>query len=140
MSQFTVSDCKIITLPQMSDERGHLAVLENEYLPFTVARLFFIYEVPEGKHRGGHAHKEQITILFALNGSIEITLKDGISEKRVKLTHPTEGLILQPGIWSDLAFENTKTVCLAVNSGTYDEADYIRDYQEFLAIKNKLVF
>ncbi len=135
MSKYTVSDCKIITLPQMSDERGHLAVLENDVLPFAVARLFFIYEVPVGKTRGGHAHKEQTTVLFALNGSVEIVLKDGITEEKVKIDHPTKGLILQPGIWSDLLFENPQTVCLAVNSGAYNEADYIRDFQEFLALK-----
>ncbi len=136
MSRYNVLDCKIITLPQMSDERGHLAVLENDILPFAIARLFFIYGVPQGKNRGGHAHKEQTTVLFALNGSIEVVLKDGVTETTVKLIHPTQGLILQPGIWSDLIFKDEQTVCLAVNSGAYNEADYIRDYQAFLNIKN----
>ncbi len=121
-----------MSVPEIQDERGNLAVIQGDIISFDIKRVFFIYEVPRGKSRGGHAHKEQTTILFALNGSLEVVLDDGIQKRTVVLDNPAKGLILQPGIWSILQNFQTGTVCLAVNSGLYDESDYIRSYDQFL--------
>jgi len=132
MKKYTVSDCIPINVPTILDERGNLAVIQEDTIPFAIKRLFFIYEVPHGKSRGGHAHKEQTTILFALHGSFDLLLDDGYKKKRILLDEPTKGIVLQPGIWSELENFSPGTVCLAVNSDIYDEADYIRDYPLFL--------
>ncbi|MBB1149516.1 FdtA/QdtA family cupin domain-containing protein [Myroides sp. NP-2] len=133
MKKYSIFDCREIVVPQLMDERGTLAVIEENILPFEIKRLFFIYGVPRDKHRGGHAHKEQTTVLFAINGSFEVMLDDGNQKRKVYLEDPTKGLILQPGIWSVLDNFEAGTVCLAVNSGAYDESDYIRSYDLFLA-------
>ncbi len=133
MKKYSIFDCSEIVVPQIMDERGNLAVIQEETIPFEMKRLFFIYGVPQDKNRGGHAHKQQTTILFAINGSFEVTLDDGIQKRKVRLEDPTKGLILQPGIWSVLDNFEQGTVCLAVNSGVYDERDYIRSYDLFLA-------
>lgn len=132
MKKYNIFDCSEIIVPEISDERGNLAVIQGDVIPFEIKRVFFIYDVPQGKSRGGHAHKEQTTILFALNGSLEVVLDDGIQKRTVVLDNPAKGLILQPGVWSILQNFQTGTVCLAVNSGLYDESDYIRSYDLFL--------
>lgn len=132
MKKYSIFDCSEIVVPAIRDERGNLAVIQEEVIPFEIKRIFFIYDVPQDKQRGGHAHKEQTTILFALNGRFEVVLDDGIQKRTVVLQDPTKGLILQPGVWSVLQNFETGTVCLSINSGVYDESDYIRDYELFL--------
>ncbi|WP_413513867.1 sugar 3,4-ketoisomerase [Myroides odoratus] len=132
MNKYSIFDCCEIEVPEIKDDRGNLAVVQEDIIPFEIKRFFFIYGVPNGKARGGHAHKEQKTVLFAVNGSFEVTLQDGINTKTVLLDRPTKGLILQSGIWSVLENFNVGSVCLAVNSGVYDESDYIRDLDTFL--------
>lgn len=134
MKKYSIFDCSEIIVPEISDERGNLAVIQGDVIPFEIKRVFFIYDVPQGKSRGGHAHREQTTILFALNGSFEVLLDDGIQQRRVVLDDPTKGLILQPGVWSILENFEIGTVCLTVNSGEYDESDYIRSYEVFLQL------
>ncbi|MCS4238155.1 hypothetical protein M2306_001740 [Myroides gitamensis] len=132
MKKYTIFDCSEIIVPEISDERGNLAVIQGEVIPFEIKRVFFIYDVPQDKSRGGHAHKEQTTVLFALNGSFEVILDDGIQKRKVVLNDPTKGLMLQPGVWSVLENFYPGTICLTVNSGVYDESDYIRSYDVFL--------
>ncbi|MBB1139047.1 FdtA/QdtA family cupin domain-containing protein [Myroides sp. WP-1] len=134
MKKYTIFDCSEINIPEIIDERGNLAVIQEDTVPFAIKRLFFIYDVPHGKNRGGHAHKEQSTVLFALHGSLDVILDDGIHSRKVHLHEPTTGLLLQPGIWSKLENFDAGTVCLAVNSDVYDEGDYIRSYELFLAL------
>lgn len=134
MKKYSIFDCREISVPQIIDERGNLAVIQEEIIPFEIKRLFFIYGVPQDQNRGGHAHKEQTTVLFALHGSFDVLLDDGVHKRKVRLNEPTRGLILQPGIWSVLDNFETGTVCLAVNSDLYDESDYIRSYELFLAM------
>lgn len=133
MKKYSIFDCSEIVVPQIIDERGNLAVIQEETIPFEMKRLFFIYGVPQGKNRGGHAHQQQTTILFAISGRFDVILDDGIEKRTVRLEDPTKGLVLQPGIWSVLENFVQGTVCLAVNSGLYDESDYIRSYDLFLA-------
>lgn len=132
MNKYSIFDCSEIVVPAICDERGNLAVIQEEVIPFEIKRVFFIYEVPQDKQRGGHAHKEQTTILFALNGSFEVVLDDGMQKRTVVLQDPTKGLLLQPGVWSVLQNFQTGTVCLSINSDIYQESDYIRDYDLFL--------
>jgi len=132
MKKYSIFDCSEIVVPEICDERGNLAVIQGEVIPFEIKRVFFIYGVPQDRQRGGHAHKEQTTILFALNGSFEVVLDDGIQKRTVILQEPTKGLILQPGVWSVLQKFQAGTVCLSVNSGIFEESDYIRDYDLFL--------
>lgn len=133
MRKYSIFDCSEVIVPQIIDERGNLAVIQEETIPFEMKRLFFIYGVPQDKNRGGHAHQKQTTILFAINGSFDVILDDGFQKRKVHLNEPTKGLVLQPGIWSVLENFEKGTVCLAVNSGLYDESDYIRSYDLFLA-------
>ena len=132
MKKYSIFDCSEIIVPEIRDERGNLAVIQGDLIPFEIKRVFFIYEVPQDKQRGGHAHREQTTILFALNGCFEVVLDDGLQKRTVVLNDPTKGLVLQPGIWSVLQNFQAGTVCLSINSGVYEESDYIRDYDLFL--------
>ncbi|WP_410880515.1 sugar 3,4-ketoisomerase [Myroides sp. DW712] len=132
MKKYSIFDCNEIVVPAIRDERGNLAVIQGDLIPFEIKRVFFIYEVPQDKQRGGHAHKQQTTILFALNGSFEVVLDDGLQKRTVVLNNPTKGLVLQPGVWSVLQNFQVGTVCLSINSGVYEESDYIRDYDLFL--------
>ncbi|MGS4347141.1 sugar 3,4-ketoisomerase [Myroides odoratus] len=132
MKKYSIFDCSEIIVPEIRDERGNLAVIQGDLIPFEIKRVFFIYEVPQDKQRGGHAHREQTTILFALNGRFEVVLDDGLQKRTVVLNDPTKGLVLQPGIWSVLQNFQAGTVCLSINSGVYEESDYIRDYDLFL--------
>ena len=134
MKRYSIFDCSEINVPERNDDRGNLAVIQGDTIPFEIKRLFFIYEIPDGKNRGGHAHREQRTILFAVHGSFDVVLDDGRGKRTVHLNQPAIGLLLQPGVWSRLENFTTGTVCLAVNSDEYNESDYIRSYDEFLEL------
>ena len=132
----TVSDCKIIEIPKIIDTRGNLAVIEKDILPFEMARVYFLYNVPAGAYRGGHAHKEQSELLIAVSGSFEVIIKDGESQKNILLNRPDKALLLPPGIWRELKDFSQGSVCLVLNSGKFDEKDYIRDFSNYISYKN----
>jgi len=133
----TISDCKIIEIPKIVDPRGNLAVIENEILPFKMARVYFLYNIPAGAYRGGHAHKVQSELLIPVSGSFEVILKDGKSQKNILLNRPDKALLLPPGIWRELKDFSQGSVCLVLNSGKFDEKDYIRDYTAYTTYKKK---
>lgn len=121
----------IIKIPKIEDPRGNLSVIEKDVLPFEMKRVYYLYDVPSGAERGGHSHKEQQEFLIALSGSFDVILNDGKEEKTVTLNKPFEGLLIANGIWRELKNFSSGAVCLVVASDVFEEADYIRDFEEF---------
>lgn len=121
----------IIKIPKIEDPRGNLSVIEKNVLPFEMKRVYYLYDVPSGAERGGHSHKEQQEFLVALSGSFDVILNDGKEEKTVTLNKPFEGLLIANGIWRELKNFSSGAVCLVVASAVFEEADYIRDFEEF---------
>lgn len=124
---------KIVSLPKVVDPRGNLTAIEGlKDLPFSIARAYWLYDVPSGSARGGHAHKHCREFLVALSGSFTVTLDDGKHKERFLLSHPYQGLIINTGIWRTLDDFSSGAVCLVLAEDSFDEEDYIRDYNEFL--------
>ena len=130
-------EINIINIPKIEDPRGNLSVIEKEVVPFEIKRVYYLYDVPAGAERGGHSHKEQQEFLIALSGSFDVILNDGKVEKLVTLNKPFEGLLITNGIWRELKNFSSGAVCWVVASDVFEEADYIRDFNEFLAISSK---
>lgn len=128
---------EIIELPKITDPRGSLSFIEREVIPFSIQRVYFLYDIPCGTERGGHAHKEQKQLLIAINGSFDVILDDGKERNIITLDTPTKGLLIRDG-WRELKNFSTGAVCLVLSSGHYDESDYIRNYNDFLAFKGSL--
>lgn len=137
MKTTTVYDCSIIELSQHhTRRRGNLTVVENGVtLPFGVRRVFYLYDVPGGHGRGGHAHRQQSQLIVAASGSFSVTLDDGGVKRTFLLNHPYQGLLVVPGIWNTLEDFSSGAVCMVLASDKYDETDYVRDYGEFLSLK-----
>jgi dTDP-4-dehydrorhamnose 3,5-epimerase-like enzyme len=136
MKNSTVYDCSVLTLPKIHNRAGNITALGNSAdIPFDVNRVYYLYDIPGGETRGGHAHKELQQLVVAVGGSFDITLDDGRNRKTVSLNRPYYGLHIVPGIWRDLSNFSSGAICLVLASARYDAADYIRDYQEFLKAK-----
>ena len=133
----TLQNCKILSIPKIEDPRGNLSVIEHNVIPFEIKRVYYLYDVPSGAERGGHSHREQQEFLVALSGSFDVILNDGKVEKTVTLNKPFEGLLIPNGIWRELKDFSSGAVWLVVASDVFDEYDYIRDFDEFLAISAK---
>lgn len=131
----SIIDIKIISIPKIEDRRGNLSVVENDCIPYDIKRVYYLYDVPSGAYRGGHAHKEQQEFLIALSGSFEVVLKDGKNEQRVMLNKPDQGLLIPTGIWRELENFSSGAVCLVLASDVFDENDYIRNYKTFKSTK-----
>lgn len=130
-----LSDCKIIELPKEEDPRGSLTyIYEENHVPFAIRRVFYIYDVPAGKDRGAHAHKECWQMIIAASGALEVYLNDGKDEKVVTLNRPYQGLLVPPGIWAHERAFTTGALCLVLASHDYDEGDYIRDFDKYRSI------
>jgi dTDP-4-dehydrorhamnose 3,5-epimerase-like enzyme len=134
----TINDIHLIEVPKIQDTRGNLSVIEGGILPFSFKRVYYLYDVPSGSERGGHSHVEQQEFLIALSGSFDIVLKDGYSEKVITLNKPNVGLLIPIGIWRELQNFSSGSVCLVLASAVFDEADYIRDFDEFKLFKNRI--
>jgi uncharacterized RmlC-like cupin family protein len=130
-------EINIVNIPKIEDPRGNLSVIEKEVVPFEIKRVYYLYDVPAGAERGGHAHKKLQQFLVALSGSFDVILNDGKVEKTVTLNKPFEGLLITNGIWRELKNFSSGAVCLVVASDVFEEADYIREFDEFLAIFNQ---
>lgn len=130
-------EIKIVNIPKIEDPRGNLSVIEKEVVPFEIKRVYYLYDVPAGAERGGHAHKKLQQFLVALAGSFDVILNDGKVEKTVTLNKPFEGLLITNGIWRELKNFSSGAVCLVVASDVFEEADYIRDFEDFLAISSQ---
>lgn len=126
---------KIIELPKIEDRRGNLSVIEGDIIPFKIQRVYYLYDVPSGAERGGHAHKNQQAFLVVLSGSFDVVLHDGKGIYTISLNAPNKGLLIPNGYWRELKNFSAGAVCLVVSSGEFEEEDYIRDYQTFLNFK-----
>lgn len=127
---------EIISIPKIEERRGNLSVIENNTIPFEIKRVYYLYDVPAGSERGGHAHKNLRQFLVALSGSFDVVLNDGKEKEIVTLNKPFEGLLINPGIWRELQNFSSGSICLVVASDVYIEEDYIRDFDEFLKYSN----
>lgn len=128
-----LSDCIIIDLPKISDPRGNLTFFEeSRHIPFNIRRVYYLYDVPGGSERGGHAHKNLHQFMIAISGSFDVLLDDGKERKRIRLDRPYYGLYICPMIWRELDNFSSGSVCMVVASEYYDESDYFRNYSEFL--------
>jgi len=133
MKKNNVFDCSVIELPKISNRAGNITpVTNNESIPFDIKRIFYIYDIPGGEDRGAHAHKECHQFLIAASGSFEIELNDGTSKRTISLNRPYYGLHIPPGVWAAEKGFSSGSVCLVLTSHKYDEADYIREYDEYL--------
>lgn len=129
----TVYDCSIIELPRIENEKGNITVVQGGInLPFDVARVFYLYDIPGGESRGAHAHKKCHQFLVAASGSFEILLDDGRNRRTITLNRPYYGLHIPPGVWASEQSFSSGSICLVLTSHVYEEADYIRDYTSFL--------
>ncbi|MBW3518031.1 FdtA/QdtA family cupin domain-containing protein [Flavobacterium sp. NKUCC04_CG] len=127
---------KIIDLPKIEDPRGNLSVIEKDTVPFAIKRVYYLYDVPSGAERGGHAHIVQSAFLVALSGSFDVILNDGVGEQVITLNRPNKGLLIPEGVWRELKNFSSGSVCLVVSSGEFDETDYIRDFEDFVKTKS----
>lgn len=129
---------KIIELPKFTDPRGNLSVIE-EYkdIPFMIERAYWIYDVPGGEKRGGHAYKENQEFIVALSGSFDVLLDDGIEKQTFHLNRSYYGLYVPKGFWREMENFSTNSLALVLSSTNYDEDDYIRAYDEFKRMQNE---
>lgn len=124
---------EIIDIPKIENPFGSIAIIEKEVIPFEIKRVYYLYDVPSFAQRGGHAHKNLNQILIALSGSFDVVLKDGSETQIITLNKPNKGLLIKTNIWRELENFSSGSVCLVLASEVFDENDYIRDYQDFLA-------
>lgn len=125
-------DAKVITLPKHGDPRGNLSFAENfKQVPFVIKRAYWIYDVPGGEHRGGHAYKENEEFIIALSGSFDVILDDGVGKKQFSFNRSYCGLYVPKGVWREMDNFSTNSVALILSSTPYDEDDYIRNYEDY---------
>jgi hypothetical protein len=136
----SVYDCTIVELDRHNSKRkGDICVVENfKTIPFDVKRIYYLYDIPGGVSRGGHAHKQLQQFIVAVSGSFTVTLDDGNVRRSFTLNRPYQGLLLVPGIWRELGDFSSGSVCLVLASELYDKDDYIHDYVEFLNFRKSL--
>jgi dTDP-4-dehydrorhamnose 3,5-epimerase-like enzyme len=128
----TIADCKIIELPKIEDPRGNLSFIEEEdHFPFKIERAYWVYDVPGGETRGGHAFKKQHEMIVALSGSFDVIVDDGSNRKLYSLNRSYYGLYIPSGIWRELVNFSTNSLAMVLSSTKYSEQDYIRDYTDF---------
>ena len=138
MTSTTIKDCRIIDLRKIHDPRGNLTPIEGgKDVPFDIKRVYYLYDVPGGESRGGHAHKALCQLIVAVSGSFSVTLDDGKNNKTFVLNRPYQGLLVVPGIWRTLDDFSSGAVCMVLASEVYQIEDYVRDYSEFLKYKDE---
>ena len=131
---WSVNDCRILDLPKIQDHRGNLTFVEGgNHVPFDISRVYYLYDVPGGAERGGHAHRELRQLIIAMSGSFDVVLDDGLDKRRIHLNRSYQGLLVVPMIWRELDNFSSGSVCMVLASNRYDEADYYRDYRAYLA-------
>jgi hypothetical protein len=139
MNKSTVFDCDLIFLKRINHRAGNITPVHNNLdIPFAVKRIFYLYDIPGGESRGAHAHKECHQFLVAASGSLEVLLDDGSSKRLILLNRPYFGLHIPPGIWASELNFSSGSICLVLASDFYSENDYIRNYKDFLILKNRL--
>jgi hypothetical protein len=132
----SVDDCRVVTLPKIQNPAGNITPLNAGVdMPFSVERIYYLYDIPGGESRGGHGHKQLEQYLVAASGSFDVVLFDGANTRKVSLNRPYHALHIVPGIWRELENFSSGSICLVLASIKYIETDYIRDYNEFIEYK-----
>lgn len=125
--------CQVFDLPRINDPRGNLTFVEsNRHIPFSIQRVYYLYDVPGGSERGGHAHKALHQFIIAMSGSFDIHLDDGVAKKTIHMNRSYNGLYVWPMIWREIDNFSSGAVCMVLASDYYDEQDYYRDYSAFI--------
>jgi dTDP-4-dehydrorhamnose 3,5-epimerase-like enzyme len=133
-----IDACHVIELPRISDPRGNLTFIEGgKHVPFAIKRVYYLYDVPGGATRAGNGHKSLQQLVIAMSGSFDLVLDDGRNKKRIHLNRSYYGLYIPPMIWREIDNFSSGSICLALASDYYDEADYYRGYEVFLAASRR---
>lgn len=129
----SLAECKIIELPKIEDPRGNLSIIEEDnHIPFKIERVYWIYDVPGGQTRGGHAFREQQELIVALSGSFDVVIDEEGEEHKFSLNRSYYGLYVPPGCWRQMENFSTNSLAMVLSSTRFSEDDYIRDYEEYL--------
>ena len=132
----TIDDVKLVELPRFNDPRGNLSFAEqNNHIPFAIQRTYWVYDVPGGENRGGHAYKSTSEFIIAISGSFDVILDDGSEKKTYTLNRSYYGLYVPRGLWREMENFSTNSLAMILSSTDYDPNDYVRDYDEFLTLK-----
>jgi len=124
---------KIIDIPKINNTKGNIGVIENDTIPFDIKRVYYLFDVPSGAKRGGHAHKRLKQVLIAISGSFDVVLKNGKSKEIITLNRPDKGLLIENNIWRELQNFSSGSVCLVLASEEFSEDDYIRSYKDYIS-------
>lgn len=132
----SIYDCVVLPLNKIHNRAGNITIIEGqENVPFDIKRIYYLYDIPGGEARGGHAHKALYQIIVAASGAFDVLLDDGVNKKVVTLNRPDYGLFIVPGIWRELYEFSSGAICLVLASEKYEGTDYLRDYEEFKTFK-----
>ena len=135
----SVYDCVILPLSKIHNRAGNITIVEGQKnIPFDVRRIYYLYDIPGGEDRGGHAHKELYQLIVAASGSFNVLLDDGKNKKIATLNRPDYGLMVVPGIWRELFEFSSGAICLVLASHKYDKNDYIRNYDQFVNFRENI--
>ncbi len=136
MKKSTVFDCKLIELPKNHREKGNITSINSLIeVPFNINRIYYLYDVPGGESRGGHAHKELQQVIIAASGSFDLIIDDGRNKRIFSLNRPYYGVLMPKGLWREIDNFSSGSICLVLASHNYDEDDYIREYDDYLKLK-----
>ena len=137
----SIDDCSLLEFPKIKDHRGNLTFMEGgRHVPFDIKRVYFLYDVPGGETRAGHAHRELTSVIIAINGSFDVLIDDGNAKKSYRLSRANEGLLVCPGIWRELNNFTSGSECLVLASELYAESDYFREYDGYIRAVRDGVF
>jgi dTDP-4-dehydrorhamnose 3,5-epimerase-like enzyme len=132
-----IYSCSVLELSRIHNPSGNITIVQSDsVLPFDIKRVYYLYDVPGGSERGGHAHKVLQQLIVAASGSFDVILDDGAMKKTVHLNRPNYGLLIVPGIWREIINFSSGAICLVLASEKYDPVDYIRQYDDFLVWKS----
>ena len=139
MIKKSINDCSMLELPKIANQKGNLSVVQNSIdIPFDIKRIYYLYDIPGGSTRGGHAHKELQQFIVSVSGSFDVVLDDGSDRKTIRLNRPYHGLFIPQMIWREIVNFSTGGICLVLASLPYNEDEYIRDYDLFLQHKHEM--
>lgn len=140
MNNSSVYDCQILQLNKIHNQAGNITIVEGQNnIPFHIGRIYYLYDIPGGETRGGHAHKKLYQLIIAASGCFEVLLDDGVNKKIIRLNRPNFGLLIVPGIWRELFEFSSGAICLVLASHKYDENDYFREYESFFKFKRNII-